>query len=166
MVRRIWTNISFSCSYFLSCSGCFQHSLISFPLLPIWWTFQFIHSFSSLPLLIPHWVYRMPGTVLDARHLAVTKKIGTLLWWCLQSSAALPKRASWGAGNVFCTTANSSWLHVATELLKCGLCIREVLVGEIDSKLMNRYTGEFWKMRRGTKIQLHNGMEAWRRKQC
>lgn len=154
-MRRIWTNVLFSYSYFLSCSDCFQHSLISFPLLPIWQTFQFIHSFSSLSLLIPQWVYRMSGAVLDARDLAVTKKIRTLLWWCLQSSAALPKRASWSADNDFCTTGNSSWSHVAT------VSDREVLVGEIDRKLMNKYTGEFWKMRRGTKIQLNNGMETW-----
>lgn len=144
----------FSYSYFLSCSDCFQHST-SFPLLPIWQTFQFIHSFSSLSLLIPQRVYCMSGAVLDTRDLVVTKKIRILLWWCLQSSAALPKRASWSADNVFCRTGNSSWSHVATVL------DGEVLVGEIDSKLVNKYTGEFWKMRRGTKIQLNSGMETW-----
>lgn len=134
---REWWEESEQTSHFLAPIFCPVQAVFSIPLSPFHCcpsdepSSSFIHSFSSLPLLIPYWVYRMPGTVLDARHLAVTKKIGTLLWRCLQSRAALPKRASWGAGNVFCTTANSSRSHVATELLKCGLCIREVLVGEI-----------------------------------
>lgn len=92
------------------------------------------------------------------RHLAVTKKIGTLPDGAYSLVQHYPRELPEVRAQA-CTTANSSWLHVATELLKCGLCIREVLVGEIDSKLMNRYTGEFWKMRRGTKF---NCIMGWK----
>lgn len=120
---REWWEESEQMSHFLTLIFCPVQAVFSIPLSPF--HFQFIHSFSSLSLLIPYWVYRVPGTVLDARHLAVTKKIRTLLWWCLPSSAALPKRASRGAGDAFCTTGNSCWSHVATELLKYCLCIRQ-----------------------------------------